>query len=120
MNRVTRSRLTCLAVILTLSLVLTGCPPEVVCVASLLDCISCVLPSYPPDYPPEGAYALCAMACLAVQCQFPFPCEILTGDSAATWEQLQTAAIQYCETYPEECREALDSSLEAPDTEPEE
>jgi len=41
-------------------------------------------------------------------------------ECAATFEQLQTTAIEFCEKYPEECQQAFDTWLEASDTEAEE
>jgi len=47
-------------------------------------------------------------------------CEENPDECAATFEQLQLAAIEFGEEYPEECQQALDTWVESLETDTEE
>jgi hypothetical protein len=47
-------------------------------------------------------------------------CEEHPEECAARWEQMQVAAIEYCEAYPDECNEVLDYYAQSFDTDAEE
>ena len=99
MNQLIRARVGCIAVLLIVSMILCGCSPEVcgiLCSPFLLD-------------PGAGAimWFLCFLRCTgAIRVENSDLC-------SATWEQMQLAAIEICEEYPEECQQAFDAYLES-------
>ena len=121
MNRIRRSGLVCLAVFLLIPMLLVGC------VNSYEECCD-VLTNFCAGFfdfhPPVGQYI--GTACLLwgiVWCDvtFRFTTSQERTDNpdecAASFEQLQLAAIQFCEKYPEECQQAFDSLVESLDEE---
>ena len=117
MNRTRSFRLTCLAVVLLLAVVFSGCtdcdgclrfagifcPPEILGVLAF----PCIL---------FAAIALCP-GCYGL----PTPkCINNPDECAATYEQMQLTAIELCEEYPEECQEYFDSWVESFEEEAEE
>jgi len=113
MNRIIRSRLICLALVLAISLVPMGCT-LLLCLPCLLDCAQCF--DYPVEYgSPELTF--CALFCGLSDCTMvPFPCEIFPPNAVErnpTFEQMQIASIEYCEQYPEECQEAFEAYVDS-------
>ena len=119
MNRLTRPRLSGIAVVLIVPLVLAGCQqlclyvvPTVcfgVCgmlfpdLASMFG-LSCLLVCHV-----EGALS-CGVTASQACAENPDEC-------SATFEQMELAAIQFCEEYPEECQQAFDSWVEVSEEE---
>ncbi len=114
MNRIIRSRLSGVSVVLLLALVVAGCGDVclVVCMPSLV--IGCfnLLEENLLSLPLCAGAALltCSTVCGV---EFPMSCTENPDECAATYEQLQLAAIQFCEEYPEECQEAFDTWVDA-------
>jgi len=109
MNRILRSRLSGIAFVSLLALVLAGgCGPN------WLECVeNCAIVCSP--FFGYGCIFTCPLWC----CNF-FPtseeCEniIPTSDEcAATFKQLQIAAIEICEKNPEECQQVFDAWVES-------
>jgi len=108
MNRIIRSRLGIIAVILILPMALVGCNNCGVCsiVIPLLAWGNIVFALF-------WGMLLCphcvSSADLTAISEF---CEENPDECVATWEQMQTVAIEYCETNPEECQQAFDIWVE--------
>ena len=113
MNRMIRSRLSGVSVVLLLALVLAGCGDVclVVCMPSLV--IGCfnLLDENLLFLPLCAGAALLSCSTLC-GVELPMSCAENPDECAATYEQLQLAAIQFCEEYPEECQEAFDAWAE--------
>jgi hypothetical protein len=113
MNGIIRSRLSGVSVVLLLALVLAGCGDVclVVCMPSVV--IGCfnLLEENLLFLPLCAGAALltCSTVCGV---EFPMSCSENQDECAATLEQMQTAAIQFCEEYPEECQEAFDAYVD--------
>jgi hypothetical protein len=121
MDRMIRSRLSGFSIVLILALVLVGCGDVclVVCMPSLV--IGCFnlfqenLLSLPLC---AGASLLtCSTVCGV---DFSSSCAEDPDQCFATYEQLQLAAIEFCEEYPEACQQAFDTWVESLDAEAEE
>jgi len=106
MNRMIRSRLACLTIILMLGLGAVGCGP--------LCALFCLI-TQPQDFP-ICLIGLCLGAGFSSTSQ---DCAGNPDECAATFEQQQTAVIQFCEEYPEKCQQAFDAWVESLDTEAE-
>jgi hypothetical protein len=81
---------------------------------------SCVIDNYGVIPEPDWIYPGCMIICAYTACLYPFLDKEGAGnpdECAATFEQLQLEAIQFCEAYPEECQEYFDSYVESLDTE---
>ena len=121
MNRMIRSRLSGVSVVLLLALVLAGCGSvcQVVCMPpSVITCFNLFggnLLSLPLCV--GAALWACSSVCGV---EFDLACTENPDDCTATFEQLQLAGIQYCEEYPEECDQFFDSWVESFDTDAEE
>ena len=121
MNRMIRSRLSGVSVVLLLALVLAGCGSvcQVVCMpTSVIACFNLFgenLLSVPLCV--GAALWACSSVCGV---EFDLACTENPDDCTATFEQLQLAGIQYCEEYPEECQQYFDSWVESFDMEAEE
>ena len=139
MNRIMRSRLGRLLLLLLVPVVLAGwtCPGSGCCEEcplSMVMVVACVVPCVPlasifycghEDHPMAcigNIYMQFSWVCIFV-CASLFawlPCTENPDEYTATFEQFQLAAIQFCEEYPEECQEAFDTWAESLDTEAEE
>jgi hypothetical protein len=111
MNPMNRLGLSGIAVVLLLPLVLTGCC-EVCAVCIGLCQIGCLFDGHCTG--PCNIMCLYTPACLG--CIAPYlsqGCTENPDECAATVEQLQTTAIQFCDQYPEECQQAFDSWVES-------
>jgi len=103
MNSIIRSRLCCIVVVLTISIILIGCPNTEQCLESCM--ILCI-----PFYSIVCIYP-CGAWCLPpkiLQCRAENP-----DECAATFEQMQLAAIQFCEESPEVCQQAFESYVQS-------
>jgi len=98
MNRIGRSRLTCLAIVLLISFPLSACMDCTLCgYWCLLECLPQI-----EEWP--TFYETCFTPCQREWCFHCNPDEILQGtadECSATFDQMQLAAIQFCEEYPE-------------------
>ena len=143
MNRVIRSRLTGIAVILIIPLFFTGCinckTCELCFYSGMIPCLVACAPVYP--YPPLtficpigctfGYIAFVCAACVDMldECSGEWEpwlkmqmasiefCKETPDEFASTYEQFQLAATEYCEEHPEKCQEAFDTWLESFDEE---
>ena len=134
MNRILRSRLSIIAVLLVVPLIFSGCVEFCVGCASaclLASAIGCTF-----------LYGFCTPVCIVAVCPIcadillceyaPYYCPELLEQSqmaatpfcaedpeecTATFEQFELAAIQFCEEYPEECQQAFDAYLESSEEE---
>jgi len=115
MNRMIRSRLSCLAVVLLIPVVLCGCEEVIVGLCGL---ICSPFPIFAPG-PGTVFFLFCVMDCLGIvqATEDSQMCLENPDECAATYEQLQLAAIDFCEEYPEECQQAFDAWVKSPDTE---
>jgi len=110
-NRIMRSKLSIIAVVLFLPLILMGCGSN--CYLCHLGCSLCgiiqnlfgllcyfgCLYEHCPDCPPVGTP--------------PQACAENPDENAATFEQMEIEAIEYCEEYPDECQQAFDTWIES-------
>jgi hypothetical protein len=114
MNRMIRSRLSGVSVVVLLALLFAGCGDVclVVCMPSVV--IGCfnLLEENLLFLPLCAGAALLSCSTLC-GVELPMSCSENPDECAATYEQLQLAAIQFCEEYPEECQEAFDAWTEA-------
>ena len=115
MNRIIRSRLSGIAVLLIVSMAVVGCNAtcdicHLTCglVGNIIIAYICILVSCPECLSPADPAAIS---------QF---CEENPDECTATFEQIQTAAIQFCEASPQECNDLFDSWVELFDTDAEE
>ena len=114
MNRMIRSRLSSIAVVLIVSTALVGCCElcGVTCyvltlgiVWPLLYICACALcPVCVADISPCYSDISAAMSQL---------CEEYPDQCAATFEYYQNASIPFCEEYPETCQQAFDAWVES-------
>ena len=119
MNRILRSRLSCIAVVLLIPIILLGCDRETCLDAVFGVCgLGCNLPCGIVSDP--LLFLLCMGGCVLVctgplieSCPSSLECADDPAECAATWEQMQTTAIQICEEYPEECQQAFDTWVES-------
>jgi hypothetical protein len=114
MNRMIRSRLSGVSVVLLLALLLAGCGGVclVVCMPSVvIGCFNALEENllFLPLCAGVAAWG-CSSVCGV---EFPLSYNENPDECAATWEQMQFAAIEFCEEYPDECQEAFDSWTEA-------
>jgi hypothetical protein len=121
MNRIIRSRLACIAVLLIVTMAIVGCGQN--CFLCNRFCLSlagsggafivipCMLTLCPSCLESAGSPRPLQMSQL---------CEENPADCVATFEQMQMAAIELCEEHPEECQQAFDAWVESldPDAEP--
>ena len=127
MNRIRRSRLSAIAVVLLIPMILIGCNSEecakTVTGVCVLACAGpCIVGTLDYGYPIPH---LCILGCVALcyntlsgVCALPYlACTEDPDECAATWEQMQTTVIQFCEDYPEECQQAFDTWVESLDEE---
>ncbi len=119
-----RLRLSGIAVVLLIPIFLLGCDQEtcnkVVFGGCALGCTpACGLLSL--FYPFSMCMLVCGSYCfvLAESC-YSLNCTGDPDECAATFEQLQLEAIQFCEAYPEECQQVFDSWVESFGTDAEE
>jgi len=140
MNRIMRSCLSGIALVLLLPVVLMGCSSGcaycgMFCLIlmsgapsgqNLLYAMACFCTVCRPccDLSPMAAYQDCADnpgECAATLEQYQTAatqfCEENPDDCAATWEEMQLAAIEFCEEHPAECQEAFDTWVEASEEE---
>jgi hypothetical protein len=114
MNRIIGPRLSILADVLFLPVILMGCGNN--CDLCMLPCTLCVL--LPPYY-----NAICLFWCFDAHCpNCPNPfgttdCADNPDGCVATFEQMELTASQFCEQYPEECQQAFDAWVESFDEE---
>ena len=110
MDRIIRSKLSGILVVLFLANSFLGCT-----------CNECVGVWCPTVCSLSGPLVfLCAVACAFSLCK-PIcdqtgayqDCTENPDECAATYEQLQLAAIEFCNEYPEECQEAFDTWVES-------
>ena len=111
MNRIIRSRLSCLAVLLLAPLALFACT----------NCDDCVGACYGVCFPAlinPLVYLMCVGTCAGEFCTYACDFTELQQDSKYTpaFEYYQ-AAIEFCEEYPEECQQAFDAWVESMDEE---
>ena len=111
MNQLIRSRVTCVAVLLVVSMAIIGCNCDL--------CIVLCTPSWPlvelcVGFLCPGCWPSGGPACSSATSQF---CEDNPEECAASFEQIQLTAIQICEEYPEECQQAFDTWVESLDEE---
>jgi len=101
MNRIIRSRVRGLVIVLLLSLFLMGCDQ---CSQCMFICMI---------LPPTTDFVSCLFVCtfMTPYCR-PENWMQTLDECAATFEQMQTAAIEYCEASPEQCQEYFDSWVE--------
>ena len=100
MNRMIRSRLSCIAVLLLLPMVFVSCG---------MPCDECMeaLESFCRlFYEVEADFSYFCMVMRPYIC-YPTGCEDYPAECAANWEQMQTIAIQFCEAHPQECQQAF-------------
>ncbi len=115
MNRMRKSRLGVIAVVLLVPTILMGCN-QYGCAAL------CGLFVYLPCNE-QGLGPLCVFmfaACFALGGCWLLPAEYCGEDPeecAAMYEQFQIAGIEFCEEHPEECQEAFDTWVESLDEE---
>jgi len=112
MNRIIRSRFSGIAVVLLFPLVFLGCSTcDDTCAFLSLPCL-----------PGGSLFVMCWAACMSMCSgqQISSDCTEHSDECAATFEQMQTLAIQFCEEYPEECQEYFDVWVESFDTDAEE
>jgi hypothetical protein len=107
MNRVMRSKSIGLVAILIPSLFVVGCNP----------CQQCIL-AWMTQQNMDFLEALFVCTFFGGGC-LPETWVQTPDECSATLEQPQDAAMQFCGTYPEECREAFDVWVESLDTEAE-
>ena len=139
MNRMRKSKLSLLVVLLLLPLVLAGCTFQQFWASLMAVCIPPAYLTCITRFPGElsdliecsvGAFYWCGFVTLIfTEIFYPFPyqseallepmgaeaiefCEEYPDDCAEVFEQMQIAAIEYCETNPAECQEAFDTWLE--------
>ena len=105
MNRIIRSSLSVIAVVLLIPVVFLGC-------STCED--GCSLLSL-PCYLGGPLFLICWAACMnvCVGQQTFSDCTESPDECTTTFEELQIAAIQFCEEYPEECQEAFDTWVDA-------
>jgi hypothetical protein len=108
MNRVVRSRLSGIAVLLITPLVLIGC----------MNCDICSTFCY-EVCPDVGCMLICGFTLCGHCAGAPQGCTENADECAATSEYYQ-AAIQFCEEYPEDCARILDALVGSLDTDAEE
>jgi len=112
MNRIIRSRLSGVAVILLLPMILMGC-------TKYWCGVICGYPTYVCTVIPFIPILLCNFymySCLFLGgCRLPSAeyCMENPEECAAMYEQMQTQFIELCEEYPEECQEYFDSWVES-------
>jgi len=117
MNRIIRSRLTGIAVVLLL-VVLSGC--QQLCFSEI--CVPVCVMLMPPDFnhpfDPWIFLGGCCLGCAGL-CREVFPLFFTdnSAECAATFEYYQDAAIQLCQEYPEECQEYFDAWVASLDEE---
>ena len=128
MNRILRSRLSIIAYVLLIPIILLGCDPESCREAAIAVCtIGCTPPCGLASLIDPFLYFWCMLAC-GVVCLSPWaevcPSSLACAENpeqcAASFEQLQLAAIEFCDEHPEECQQAFDAwvaSLDEEDTE---
>ncbi len=106
MNRILRSKLSCIAVALLFPLVLLGCST---CKEG------CLFLSVPCIMGGPMLWVVCLGACMSMcpQYQISSDCTDTPDECVAMFEQMQIAAIQFCEEYPDECQEAFDAWADA-------
>ena len=114
MNRKIRSRLNGVSAVVLLALLLAGCGDVclVVCMPSVvIGCFNLLEENllFLPLCAGVAAWG-CSSVCGV---EFPLSYNENPDECAATWEQMQFAAIEFCEEYPDECQEAFDSWTEA-------
>jgi hypothetical protein len=116
MNRIIRSRLSCLAVLLLVPLAFSACTncndaPD-----------GCMVVCYPTMLANPLLYLMCVGTCLREVCSVcdcPWAGEPQDSKYTPAFEYYQ-AAIEFCEEYPEECQEYFDAWVESLDEEAEE
>lgn len=124
MNRMITSRLSGIAVVLLIPIILLGCNEETCINAVFGVCgLGCSLPCgyaslFIPDFFPACA-VMCGFFCYfdLVESCYSLNCTGDPDECAATFEQLQLEAIRFCEEYPDECQQAFDAWVEPLDTE---
>jgi hypothetical protein len=123
MNRMIGARLSVIAVLLIVPLALMGCR---ICWKCQNECNENLCPRICPD--DWWCWWPCTIVCFETLCALPcaltkasqYCAEDPDDECVATWEEMQLAAIEFCEEYPAECQQAFDSWLEASDPEGEE
>jgi len=126
MNRIIRSRLSCLILLLLVPLALSACEQLgfYLCFSPCALLCSSLLDQDPISYLAPLCFISCGYLC-DVDFYIAEPgtlqeCSENPDGCAATYEQLQLAAIQFCEEYPEECQEYFDAYVESLDEDGEE
>ena len=116
MNRMRRSRLSCIAVLLIVSMAIVGCANCELCIGYCAYTFVpvCIIPPFSIACMVWCAQALCPH-CIGTGAYQD--CAETPDECTATVEQLQTTAIQFCEEYPEECQEYFDAWVESLDEE---
>jgi len=115
MNRMRRSRLLSgIVVVMFLPVILTGCCE--VCPGECGDICT-------PLFWVLPLYFICFDSCMSFfcpQCENPwssFDCTENPNGCAPTLEQMQIAAIEFCNDHPQECQQAFDAWVESLDEE---
>jgi hypothetical protein len=119
MNRIIRSRVSGIAVLLIVSMAIVGCANCDLCAGYCVYTFVpvCIIPPFT---------IFCIVGCMQALCPHCIgtgayqDCAEDPDECASSFEQLQTTAIEFCEEYPEECQQYMDAWLEASDTEAEE
>lgn len=116
MNRIIRSRLSCIAVVLIISMTLLGCN----------NCDVCNLVRIVLGWG-NIVFSFFWMVFLCPQCLTSYDltamsefCKDNPNECSAMFEQMHMATIEFCEEYPEECQRAFDAWVESSDAEAEE
>ena len=110
MNRIIRSRLSRIAVLVAVSMAVVGCMDcntciEDICLPTLIFVQYCIA-----ILCPKCIQGLDGSDCSAATSQI---CEDNPNECTATWEQMQLSAIQFCGENPGECQEAFDVWVES-------
>jgi len=115
MNRMTKSQLTGVVVVLLLANSLLGCTCNQCLIGCTDFCLGLDDPSSAQNCIFPCVFVWCPIACTGTEANQT--CTDNSDERAAMYEYYQDAAIQICEEYPEECQEAFDTYIESLDEE---
>jgi len=123
MNRILRSRLCCIAVLLLILIVLLGCERIVhlIPLCAFACEVLCAVTNTPPPLD-AICWSLCVPGCVVVGLDIEVPrnleyCAANRGECADRLDDYLAAGYQYCKAYPEDCQQFFDTWVEASEEE---